>query len=172
MFIQREMTPEEFLVFADQHPDKRFDFIDREIVEVSPKPIHGKKQIRFSSALDSYLEDHPDIGVAYSEVLHVLNGEKFLPDVCVNVDSDADYLTTPPLFVVEIRSDSQTRESQRRKMRAYLKHGTKMGVLVLPGEAVEVYQPGQGIQVLSADDTLDGGDVLPGFKLPLNRILP
>jgi Uma2 family endonuclease len=171
MFIQREMTPEEFLAFADQHPDKRFDFIDGEIVEVSPKPIHGRKQVLFVAALEHYTEEHP-VGVVYTEVLHVLDGEKFLPDVCVNVDSDADYLTTPPLFVVEIRSDSQTRESQRRKMRAYLKHGTKMGVLVLPGEAVEVYQPGQGVQVLLADDTLDGGDVLPGFKLPLNRILP
>src|SRR5215813_12608435 len=101
MFVQREMTPEEFLVFADQHPDKRFDFMDGEIVEVTPKPIHGKKQIRFGTTLEQYLETHPGIGVAYSEVLHVLDGEKFIPDVCVNVDSTADYLTTPPLFVVE-----------------------------------------------------------------------
>jgi Uma2 family endonuclease len=172
MFIQKEMTAEEFLVFAEQHPDKRFDFMDGEIVEVSPKPIHGKKQVRFASALLQYLEEHPGIGVAYSEVLHVLNGEKFIPDVCVNVDSDADYLTTPPLFVVEIRSDSQSRESQRRKLRAYIRHGVKMGVLVLPGEAVEVYQPGQNTQVLSVTDTLDGGDALPGFKLPLKDILP
>jgi Uma2 family endonuclease len=172
VFIQREMTAEEFLAFAEQHPDKRFDFIDGEIVEVAPKPMHGKKQIRFGSALDHYLEAHAEIGVAYTEVLHVLNGEKFLPDVCVNIDSDADYLTTPPLFVVEIRSDSQTRESQRRKIRAYHKHGVKMAELVLPGEAVEVYRPGHETQVLSADDTLDGADVLPGFKLPLNRILP
>jgi Uma2 family endonuclease len=172
MFIQQEMTPEEFLAFAEQHPDKRFDFIDGEIVEVSPKPIHGKKQIRIGSALDKYLEAHPEIGVAYSEVLHVLNGEKFMPDVCVNADSQADYLTTPPLLVVEIRSDSQTRESQRRKMRTYMGHGVKMGVLVLPGEAVEVYRPGQPTLVLSAEDTLDGADVLPGFTLPLNRILP
>lgn len=172
MFIQKEMTAEEFLVFAEQHPDKRFDFMDGEIVEVSPKPIHGKKQVRFASALLLYLEEHPGMGVAYSEVLHVLSGEKFIPDVCVNVDSDADYLTTPPLFVVEIRSDSQSRESQRRKMRAYIRHGVKMGVLVLPGEAVEVYQPGQNTRILSASDTLEGGDVLPGFKLPLKDILP
>jgi Uma2 family endonuclease len=172
MFVQKEMTPEEFLVFADQHPDKRFDFMDGEIVEVTPKPIHGKKQIRFGTTLEQYLETHPGLGVAYSEVLHVLDGEKFIPDVCVNVDSNADYLTTPPLFVVEIRSDSQSRESQRRKMRSYIQHGVKMGVLVLPGEAVEVYEPGKPTRTLTANDTLDGGEVLPGFSLPLNRILP
>jgi hypothetical protein len=43
---------------------------------------------------------------------------------------------------------------------------------VLPNEAVEVYRPDQEVQVLSAEDTLDGGDVLPGFKLPLDHILP
>ncbi|MEO8609473.1 MAG: Uma2 family endonuclease [Chloroflexota bacterium] len=171
MFVQREMTPEEFLAFADQHPDKRFDFMDGEIVEVSPKPVHGKKQVHFTIALGNYIEGHP-IGVVYTEVLHVLDGEKFMPDVCVNVDSDADYLTTPPLFVVEIRSDSQSRESQRRKARAYIQHGAKMVVLVLPGESVEVYRPGKNVLVLTAEDTLDGEDVLPGFKLPLNRILP
>jgi Uma2 family endonuclease len=74
--------------------------------------------------------------------------------------------------VVEIRSDTQTRESQRRKMRAYIKHGVKMGVLVLPGEAVEVYRPGREAVVLTVNDVLDGDDILPGFQLPLNRILP
>jgi Uma2 family endonuclease len=172
MFVQREMTAEEFLAFADQHPDQRFDFIDGEIVEVSPKPIHSKKQARIAGALDIYLEDHPQIGVVYTEVLVVLNGEKFLPDVCVAQDSEANYLTEPPLLAVEIRSDSQSRAAQRRKVRAYLKHGVKMAVLVLPGDGIEVHRPDKEVIVLTAEDTFDGEDVLPGFKLPLKRILP
>ncbi len=172
MFIQKEMTAEEFLAFADQHPDKRFDFIDGEIVEVSPKPVHGRKQIIIGAELEAYTKQNPLVGVVYSEVLHVLDGEKFLPDVCINEASEADYLTTPPLFVVAIRSDSQSRESQRRKARAYIRHGVKMVVLVLPGESVEVFHPDRETVVLTADDVLDGADVLPGFQFPLNRILP
>ncbi len=172
MFVQREMTAEAFLVFADRHPDQRFDFIDGELVEVSPKPIHSKKQARFAAALDGYLETHPQFGVVYTDVLVVLNDEKFLSDVCVAEDTEANYLAEPPLLVVEIRSDSQSREAQRRKIRAYLSGGVKMAVLVLPGEGVEVYQPGKPMRVLTAADTLDGQDVLPGFKLPLERILP
>jgi Uma2 family endonuclease len=171
MVIQKEMTAEEFLIFVEQHPDKRFDFIDGEIVEVSPKPLHGRKQNIFAAELEAYTGHH-SIGVSYTEVLHVLNGEKFIPDVCINEASDADYLTTPPLFVVEIRSDSQSRESQRRKARAYIRHGVKMVVLVLPGENVEVFRPDREVLVLSVDEVLDGEDVLPGFRLPLNRILP
>ncbi|MBI5666945.1 MAG: Uma2 family endonuclease [Chloroflexi bacterium] len=170
MFLPKEITAEEFLAFADRHPDKRFDFVDGEMVEVSPKPLHGRKQVIFAAALETYTQQHP-IGVVYTEVLHVLNGEKFIPDVCINEASDADYLTTPPLFVVEIRSDTQSREAQRRKARAYIRQGVKMVVLVLPGESVEIYRPGRETLVLSADDVLDGDDVLPGFKLALKAVL-
>jgi hypothetical protein len=39
-------------------------------------------------------------------------------------------------------------------------------------ERVEIHAPGQTVIVLGADDTLDGGAVLPGFKLPLRLIFP
>lgn len=170
MYMIKEMTPEEFLAFAEQNPDKRFDFMDGEMVEVSPKPLHGRKQTLLAVALENYTQKHP-VGVVYTEVLHVLDGEKFIPDVCINQESDADYLTIPPRVVVEIRSDTQSRESQRRKARAYIQHGVPMVILVLPGEQVEVYRPDKERLILSPDDILDGDDVLPGFTLPLKPIL-
>ena len=170
MFLQQQMTAEEFIVLAEQHPDKRFDFVDGEIVEVSPKPLHGRIQVNFAVALNIYNKQNP-VGVVYTEVLHVLNGEKFIPDVCINKATDADYLTEPPLIAVEIRSDSQSRASQRRKAEAYLKHGTPLVVLVLPGEGFEVFRPGKETLVLSLDDVFDGGAELPGFKLTVRDIL-
>jgi Uma2 family endonuclease len=171
MVIQKEMTAEEFLAFAYQRPDKRFDFIDGEIVEVWPKPVYARMQAVLAAALGAYTQQYP-VGVAYLKVLLVLKSEKFLPDVCIAEDTDADYLTTPPLLVVEIRSDTQSRESQRRKARDYIRLGVKMVVLVLPGESVEVYRPGREVLVLTENDVLDGDDVLPGFRFPFNRILP
>jgi hypothetical protein len=47
-----------------------------------------------------------------------------------------------------------------------------MVVLVLPGESVEVYRPGHKPLVLSVDDIIDGGDVLPGFRLPVRDLFP
>lgn len=171
MFTHPEITAEEFLALADQHPDKRFDFIDGELVEVSPKPVHGRKQAVLAAILENYTQQHP-VGVVYTEVLHVLNDEKFIPDVCINEASSADYLTTPPLLAIEIRSDSQSRESQRRKAQAYVRHGARLVILVMPGEQIEVYQPGAEARVLVAGDTLVVEDVLPGLQLPLDRILP
>ncbi len=170
MIAQAQMTAEEFLLFAEQHPEKRFDFTDGEMVEVSPKALHGRIHSIFVGAFLNYNAQHP-VGVVYTETLHDLEGEKFMPEVCINQPTDADYLTTPPLVAVEIRSDSQSRVSQRRKAEAYIRLGTQMVILVLPLEQVEIYQPGQDVIVLSADDTIDGGNVLPGFALPVRDVL-
>lgn len=170
MVLRIPMTAEEFLTYADQHPDKRFDFIDGEVVEVSPKPVHGRIQAAFVVALDTYNKAHP-VGVVYIEVLHVLDGDKFIPDVCINEATDGDYLTSPPLIVVDIRSDSESKESQRRKAHAYIKHGVQLVVLVLPSEDVEIYRPGQYVMVLTYGDVIDGGEALPGFQLPVAEIL-
>ena len=171
MFLQEPITAEEFLAFAEQHPDKRFDVIDGEIVEMSPKPLHGRIQTIFAAALEAYTKNNP-VGSVYTEVLHILNGEKFIPDVSINQASDEDYFTTPPLVAVEIRSDTQSQESQRRKARKYIKYGTAMVILALPKKNVEVYRQGAKLLVLSVDDTIDGGDVLPGFKLAVREIFP
>jgi Uma2 family endonuclease len=165
-----QMTAEEFLGYAEQHPDTHFDFNDGELIEVSPKPLHGTIHTAFVLALGEYNKLNP-LGKVYTETLHVLNGEKFIPEVCINEPADGDYLTTPPLVAVEIRSDSQTRASQRRKAQAYIRHGAKMVILSFPRENVEVYLQGRDPLVLSKDDVIDGGDVLPGFKLSVREVV-
>jgi hypothetical protein len=37
---------------------------------------------------------------------------------------------------------------------------------------VEVHAPGQTARILGITDTLDGGDVLPGFTLAVKEIFP
>jgi len=168
---QRQMTAEEFLLFVEQHPDKRFDFVDGEIVEVSPKRVHGLIQATVAGELIDYTKQNP-IGRVHTEVLHILAGVNFMPDVSVNRPTDSDYFTEPPILVVEIRSDTQSRESQRRKARAYIERGTAMVWLFMPGEGVEVYRPGHEPVALTPDDTLTGYDVLPGFNVLVRTFFP
>lgn len=170
MFTQKEMTAQEFLRFAEQHPDKRFDFVDGEVVEVSPKPVHGRIQAAFTTGLTLYTEQNP-IGVVYTEVLHVLDGKKFIPDVCINIPTEESFITVPPIIAVEIRSSDQSKASQREKIMDYIKRGVEMGILVIPGEALEVHRAGQKPKILSFGDTLDGEDVLPGFKFAVDKLL-
>lgn len=171
MVIHQPLTPEAFLAYAEQHADRRFDFMDGELVEVSPKRLHGRIQTILAAALEAYTQVNP-VGVVHTEVLHILDSEWFIPDISVNKAVEAEYFTTPPLLAVEIRSDSQSRASQRRKARAYIRHGTPMVVLIFPGESVEIHRPGRKTQVLTAaTDVLDGAPMLPGFQFSVQKLL-
>jgi len=173
MIGQKRMTSEEFLTLVEQYPDRRFDFVDGEIVEVSPSILHSRIQALLAALLVFYLRDHPQGLAVHTEALHDLAGTRFIPDVSVNpVGPHArPYFTEPPLLAVEIRSDTQSSEAQRRKARDYIAHGTRLVWLILPGESVEVYRPGAPVEVLTAADMLIGGDVLPGLSLQVRELL-
>ena len=53
----------------------------------------------------------------------------------------------------------------------YLRAGTQQVWIVEPStRTVTVYQPGGAARVYGADDTLDGGDLLPGLALPVGEL--
>jgi Uma2 family endonuclease len=57
-------------------------------------------------------------------------------------------------------------------MREYRDNGVRLGWLIDPkNKRVEIYRPGQDVEVLQSPTTLSGEDVLPGFVLDLNGIL-
>jgi Uma2 family endonuclease len=48
----------------------------------------------------------------------------------------------------------------------------RLGWLIDPqNQQVEIYRPGQEVEVLRSPTTLSGEDVLPGFRLDLAQIL-
>jgi Uma2 family endonuclease len=79
----------------------------------------------------------------------------------------------PPELAVEVifdSSDSQEQSTLRRKLANYLSAGVMVWVVDTEQRTIEVYQTGQNVQVLNQTGTLDGGDVLPGFKLAVKDI--
>ncbi len=81
--------------------------------------------------------------------------------------------TTPvagfaPDLAVEVLSLSNTKAEMTRKRREYFKAGVRLVWEVDPrARIVNVYDDLKRSVVLNASMTLDGGDVLPGFALPL-----
>ena len=81
------------------------------------------------------------------------------------------YLEVMPELVVEIVSPSDQQPAVNDKTTMWLAHGVQMVVEVYPAErAVMVHRPGVAPVTLTGDDVLHGGDVLPGFTLPLSEI--
>lgn len=77
-----------------------------------------------------------------------------------------------PEFVVELRSPSDSLSVVQAKMQEYLDNGARLGWLIDPqSRRVEIYRPGQAIEIVEAPVSLSGEDVLPGFVLDLEEIL-
>jgi Uma2 family endonuclease len=76
-----------------------------------------------------------------------------------------------PDLAVEVLSKSNTRQEMKRTLKEYFKAGTQLVWIVdPPTKTVAVYNSPTTRRVVKLKDSLDGGDVLPGFKLPLSRI--
>jgi Uma2 family endonuclease len=86
-------------------------------------------------------------------------------------------VTGPPKLAVEAKSPTDTFKSLQTKALEYLAYGTCMVWVVYPErKTVEVYTPtGDGnlnVVMLDINGPLEGGDVLPGFKLSVRDVFP
>jgi Uma2 family endonuclease len=76
-----------------------------------------------------------------------------------------------PDLAVEVLSESKTAAEMDRKLHDYFRAGTRLVWFVDPEKrTVTVYAAPDQSTVLHADQTLDGGAVLPGFSLPLGQV--
>jgi Uma2 family endonuclease len=80
-------------------------------------------------------------------------------------------LPLAPDLAIEVMSPNDGYVEVMEKVERYLRAGVQLVWLVDPWRrAVEIHAPGQPPRVLRETDTLDGGDVLPGFSLPVADI--
>ena len=77
-----------------------------------------------------------------------------------------------PDFVVEIASPSDERTDLQAKLREYIGQGARLGWLIDPFQReVEIYRPGQDVDLLVHPTQLSGEDVMPGLVVDLTEIL-
>jgi Uma2 family endonuclease len=77
-----------------------------------------------------------------------------------------------PDLAVEVLSPDDRASVVMKKIQQYLDAGTSQVWIIDPDElSLTVYAPNLPPRVMTANDTLDGGDLLPGFSLPLAKIL-
>ena len=78
------------------------------------------------------------------------------------------YQQVTPDLVVEIKSPTDTRRMVAERAQMWLDFGSREVWYGDPETTtVTRYRPGQPPQILSEHDVLDGGDLLPGFSVPV-----
>lgn len=76
-----------------------------------------------------------------------------------------------PTLAVEVLSESNTTEEMNRKLDDLFSAGCKLVWFIdPPTKTAKVYTSAKKFTELDATDTLDGGKVLPGFKLSLAKL--
>ncbi|MFE1744066.1 Uma2 family endonuclease [Coleofasciculus sp. H7-2] len=77
-----------------------------------------------------------------------------------------------PDFVIELRSATEDLEMLRSKMQEYMDAGVQLAWLINPQQQqVEIYRPGQDVEVRNLPTELSGEDLLPRFSLSLSPYL-
>ena len=76
-----------------------------------------------------------------------------------------------PDLAVEVLSESNTAEEMARKLREYFAAGVRLVWMIDPRDRTATVFTGPELsRMLDETHTLDGGDVLPGFQLPLRDL--
>ena len=76
-----------------------------------------------------------------------------------------------PDLVVEIASPTDNVAELSRKALMWQGHGARLVWVLHPDHrTADVYRPGQPVRTLTAEDALEGHDVLPGFRCDIGRV--
>jgi Uma2 family endonuclease len=177
----RPWTIADLLALADD--ENRYELVRGDLMMMSPaSPVQGRYAARLTYALGGYVDGH-ELGEVYTaEPGFELQPEPEpvvrAPDVAFVCkdripppDQQAGFWPLAPDLVVEIISPSETAEEIQDKVQDYLAAGTRLIWLVYPSiRAVVEYQSPTQIRQLGVEETLEGGEVIPGFRYPLKDL--
>ena len=177
---ERFYTVEEFEQFVKlpENADRLFEFIGGEIFEVPSNPYSSKISIRIARYVGAFVDDN-ELGHVTGEAGgYMVGGERYAPDVAyISYEKQPELATegynpNPPDLAVEVVSSDSVSENEKLtiKVANYLAAGTVVWVARYSKEQFEIYRSGQPVVTLRKGDTLDGGDVLPGFKVKIDDI--
>ena len=157
----------------------RYDLIRGELRRMSPAGFeHGLVTVRISGPLYAYVEAK-NLGVVLTAetgfVLHRNPDTLLAPDVSFvraervpPREAWRGFAEVAPDLVVEVVSPSDRPGEILEKIRAYLEAGVPLVWSVDPGQrAAAVHRPGHEPESLDEHGVLDGGVVVPRFRLPV-----
>lgn len=168
----------------EQRPDDeryRDELVRGRLVrEARPGHEHGRVQLQLGSELNQHVRRHR-LGVVTVE-----SGYALVPSTATVRGPDISFVVRaripreglgcgfpriPPDLAVEVVSPSNTAAALREKIDEYFGAGVRQVWVVYPRRRnVAVHLSRSDVRVLNEDDELDGGNVVPGFRLPVAEI--
>ena len=178
MGTQTAVSPVTIEEYLSNPSYEHFEYVDGQVLELNAgSKLHSRVQGKCTRKLDEYFDTHPGgyVAVELHCRLTVSGRTRFrLPDVAVVLGDEASetrFLERAPDLVVEVRSPDDSVGSLTRKMGEYFQNGAKLGWLILPEErSVLIFAPNAPTRTALPGETLDGGDLLPELKIPVDEL--
>ncbi len=189
MAVQTEigMPLDEFIRQYDEAP---FELVNGERIPLMP-PVaeHGEIIRILLEMLFGYKQLHPNI-VVYTEMPVVqesnpnwVKGSR-VPDLMIYDQARLndykqrvpDWKKKPfiliPDLCVEVISANDVYLDVADKVNGYLRDGVRLVWVFNPRQKDVTVRTIESVEILTSDDTLDGGEVLPGFSAPVRTLFP
>jgi len=180
-------TPETELMTADElfempHDGFRYELIEGELRRMSPAGHdHGRIGMELAVPLGHYIKSKRLGKVYLAETGFKLRSNPDTvraPDIAFvrqerieQAGSVTGYWNGAPDLAVEVTSPSDTVSEVEEKVTEWLDAGASMVWVISPKlKTVTVYRSLTDITILTEKDTLNGGEVVPGFQIPVNEI--
>jgi len=160
-----------------------YEIVNGQRVDLPPMSAYATwLASRLHIRLGLYTEDK-GMGVSVTEMLFVLDAEHNLrrrPDVAFvstarwpldrALPETGDWEVVPDL-AVEVISPNDVFKDVLAKVREYFHYGVQAVWVVAPEERqVYVYDAPTHVRILTGQDELTGGEVVPGFHMPLGHL--
>jgi Uma2 family endonuclease len=176
------VTDEELLRLSERNPGYQFERTADGRLVVSPTGSKSDwRSVEIAYQLRRWSEQ-VGLGVVFgsSAGFRLPDGSVLSPDAswvrrerweALSPEEQEGFAPLCPDAVFEIRSASQTPQELREKMRAYLRNGARIGVLIDPyTRAVEVYRPGREPERREDPERVALDPELLGFVLELGPV--
>ena len=175
--LEKSMSLDRFLAYAlkPENLKRHLEYISGKLVEVVSNNESSHLGAKMLVKIGGFVDAHRLGRVTGADGGYIIVGERYIPDVAYvsyqrqpRSNREA-YSRIPPELVVEVLSPSNTEEEIAHKVKMYLAEGAVVWVIDPEDRRVDVYI-GKQVASLRDGDILGGGDVLPGFTLPVRDI--
>ncbi len=159
----------------------RAELVKGELVRMAPTGhLHGYIEYRFSKVLGIFVDEHK-LGRVLTGEVGIYTGRD--PDTVRGADvafisnerlaqvHSHSYLDVAPELIVEVMSPDDRWYDVNDKLTEYFDIGVQIVWVADPlRRQVRVYRSLTEMQILSVDDTLSGGEALPGFGVTVAEL--
>jgi Uma2 family endonuclease len=169
------MTAEELAAMPDD--GNRYELVNGELIAMAPSfARHGMIAGAIAVSLGHHVKTNRLGAVLVADAGFVLTRG---PDTVRAPDAafvrkgraiEDAFLSGAPDLAVEVLSSGDRAKQVQAKVGDYLRAGARMVIVIDPRTETAVVHTAASTTRLSIDDTLDGGDVVPGWRLPLREL--